>query len=621
MYHMDLQKAERCASDRRLEEGENICQAILAERPDHVGALRVMADIRIRERNPEECIRFAEEALALDADDPKLYNLRGRARNNLGMLEDAETDFRRALQLDPRFADAHSNLGHILRRKGYAEAAEQCFRKALARDANHGLANLNIGTILFERGQVRKAIQHLQRGLDEEMTNLAGRYNLAIAQHQIGHLSEAVHNYRQVIANGQTDPDAFSNMAAALQALGDLEGAAAGFETALEANPDHGPSLAGLAGLFELSGQYDKGIDLLRPHLRRGNAAPMVHVAYARLLRCDGRGKEALVHLAPLAKVADLSRHQKLAIHFTLGDLLDDLGEHDRAFAHYEMANRLRKVDYNSGMRKREVDNLIQVFSQENLDRMPDSGRDTEQPVFIVGMPRSGTSLVEQILASHPEIEGAGELRDIGLISIDMGRNKEQILYPECVLQMDRQELRGWSKQYLEKLARFSRHALRITDKMWQNFEHIGLIQLMFPKARIIHCRRSPLDTGLSCFFQSFGTAGPPFSYDLKNIGAYYNEYRRLMNHWQDVSSLAMLEIDYEDLVQDIEGNSRRMVEFLGLEWDPECLRFYENPRLVRTASHAQVRRPAYTSSIGRAIHYRDALGPMIEEMEQAGYL
>ena len=621
MYHMDLQKAERCAGDRRLAEGEDICQTILAERPDHVGALRVMADIRIREHNSEECIRFAEAALALDSEDPKLYNLRGRARNNLGSLEDAEKDFRYALQLDPRFADAHSNLGHILHRKGYTEAAEQCFREALAREAGHGLANLNLGMILFERGQIRKAIKHLQMGLDEEMTHQAGRYNLAIALHRIGHLVEAVHNYRQVIANGESDPDALSNMASALQAMGDLESAAAAFEAALETNPEHGPSLAGLAGLFELSGQYDRGIALLTPFLKRGNAMPMIHVAYAQLLRRKGRGKEALVHLAALLKLDGLAEYQRLAIHFTLGDLLDEIGEYEKAFAHYDRANQLRQVEYTSEGRKREVDKLIEIFSEENLDRMPDSGRDTEQPVFIVGMPRSGTSLVEQILATHVDILGAGELRDIGLMSIEMGRNKEQILYPDCVLNMDTRELKGWSKRYLDKLRKISRRVPRITDKMWQNFEHLGLIQLLFPRARIIHCRRSPMDTGLSCYFQSFGTAGPPFSYDLQKIGAYYNEYRRLMNHWQEVSRLSILDVDYEEMVADTEGQSRRMIEFLGLAWDPGCLKFYDNPRLVRTASHAQVRKPIYTSSIGRAVNYRDHLGPMIEEMEKAGYL
>jgi hypothetical protein len=334
-----------------------------------------------------------------------------------------------------------------------------------------------------------------------------------------------------------------------------------------------------------------------------------------------GRGKEALVHLADLARKEGLAGHQRLAIHFTLGDLLDDIGEHEKAFAQYDRANRLRSVEYTAEGRKREVDRLIEVFSEENLKSMPDSGRDTEQPVFIVGMPRSGTSLVEQIVATHPDVIGAGELQDIGLMSIDMGRNKEQILYPDCVLRMDARELKGWSKVYLETLRRISRHIPRITDKMWQNFEHLGLIQLLFPRARVIHCRRSPMDTGLSCYFQSFGTAGPPFSYDLGHIGAYYNEYRRLMDHWQEVSSLAILDVDYEELVDDIEGQSRRMIEFLGLEWDPACLLFYENPRLVRTASHAQVRKPVYTSSIGRAVNYRNHLGPMVDEMEKAGYL
>jgi tetratricopeptide (TPR) repeat protein len=618
---MDLQRAERDMRDRRVAEAESICQSVLADRPDHVWALRLMAEIRIRQKRPDLAWDFISQALELDLSDPLLFNVRGRLYNNRDQLDEAEADFRQALALDPQFADAHSNLGHVLRRKGYKEAAEQCFRTALSHQPDHGNANLNLGAMLYEQGHIELAIRHLERGLEEEMTNRPGRYNLAIAQHQVGRLDEAVHNYRQVIAEGGRDADTYANLSSVLMSMGEMETAAAGFETALEIDPDHAPSLMGLAGLLELNGEYKRGIALLLPYIKAGTASPAMHVAYGRFLRRLHHGEEALLHLAPLAKAEGLNDQERSAIHFTVADLLDDMQEYDRAFAHYQRANRIHTGRYSRAGREREVERLMNVLNRENIDRLPRCRRKTEFPVFVVGMPRSGTSLVEQILASHEEILGAGELLELGLAAMRLGRNKHKVPYPECLAGIKSSFLSECTGAYLLRLMRDVDEELRVTDKMWQNFEQLGLIQLAFPCARVIHCRRDPVDTGLSCYRQSFGTAGPPFSYDLADIAHYYGQYRLLMDHWTENLDLPILDVDYEELVDDLEGVSRRMVRFLGLEWDPACLRFHENPRLVRTASHAQVKRPVYRTSLGRADHYRKHLDPLIDGLRREGFL
>ena len=195
-----------------------------------------------------------------------------------------------------------------------------------------------------------------------------------------------------MIAAGSTDPDAYSNLAAALQAMGDIEGAVCGFQSALQISRGHAPSLAGLAGLLELAGDYDKGISILAPHLKQGTATPIMHVAYAQLLRRLDRGAEALRHLMPMAKIDNVDPAERAAVFFTLGDLLDETGEYERAFAAYYRANRLRGSRYSRPGREREVTRLMETFSKKNLENMPRSGRDTETPVFIVGMPRSGAS-------------------------------------------------------------------------------------------------------------------------------------------------------------------------------------------------------------------------------------
>jgi len=618
---MDLQKAERYMDDRRVQEAEDICLSVLADRPDHVRALRIMGEIRLRHRQLDEAQQYIYAAMELDEQDPKLFNQRGRLSNNRGQLDAAEEDFRHALELDPNFADAYNNLGHVLRRKGFAEAAEQCFRKALARSPEHSGANLNLGAAMFEQKQPEKAIRLLERGLKEDMANVAGRYNLGLAYHQVGRFDEAVYTYRQVIAAGSTDPDAYSNLSSALQAMGDLEGAVSGFETALQLKSDHGPSLAGLAGLLELAGNPDQGVALLAPHLKRGTATPTMHVAYSRLLRSMDRGREALRHIAPLARDAELADPERTAIMFTIGDLLDEMKEYDRAFVAYRQANQLRRARYSRSAREREVTRMMETFSRAGLESMPRSGRETDTPVFIVGMPRSGTSLVEQVLASHSMVHGAGELRDIGLLAIRLGINDDNVLYPECVRGMKVRQMRECSGPYLSRLARRAGSAYRVTDKMWQNFEHLGLIELLYPRSRVIHCVRDPMDTGLSCYQQSFGTAGPPFAYDLADIGHYYGQYRRLMDHWKEVSGLQMIDVAYEDMVADLESESRRLVSFLDLDWEQACLKFYENPRVVRTASHAQVKRPVYGSSVGRWRNYEAHVQPLADALGKGGFI
>ncbi len=299
-----------------------------------------------------------------------------------------------------------------------------------------------------------------------------------------------------------------------------------------------------------------------------------------------------------------------MVLNFSLCGLLDAEGDYDRAFEHCAAANAAMYPGFDVNARSKAVDQLIASFSAEAMAALPRSQNDSELPVFIVGMPRSGTSLVEQILASHPAVHGAGELREIGRsarrLGLDLG-----CPWPECVGLLDGAVLDELSTAYISRLAGFGGGARRVTDKMWQNFENLGLIELLLPRARVIHCRRDPLDTGLSCYLQSFALAGPPFSYDLAHIGAYYRQYLRLMSHWREVSNLELLEIDYENLVDDPERQSRRLIDFLGLEWDRACLDFHTNPRIVRTASSRQVREPIYRRSVNRHSHYAKLLGPL----------
>jgi hypothetical protein len=231
-------------------------------------------------------------------------------------------------------------------------------------------------------------------------------------------------------------------------------------------------------------------------------------------------------------------------------------------------------------------------------------------------MPRSGTSLVEQILASHPAVHGAGELTEIGLMALSTAAGGRE--YPESVRGLDARSVNAMAAAYGRRLDALAPKAERVVDKMWQNFEYLGFAAMLLPAARIIWCRRDPADLGLSCFFQHFFGDGVPFAYDLAHIGCMVREHERAMAHWRAVLDLDILDLTYETLVADPEAQIRRLVKFAGLPWDPACLRFHQTERVVRTASHAQVRRPLYSSSVGRHRAYARWLGPLYRALESA---
>ena len=264
------------------------------------------------------------------------------------------------------------------------------------------------------------------------------------------------------------------------------------------------------------------------------------------------------------------------------------------------------------------VDRVIATFTPELLAEKVEFGNPSELPVFIVGMPRSGTSLVEQIAASHPDVYGAGELDDMRRIAVALSaRLGTSETYPEVVRRLDPITTRAIAEEHLAQLRTHSAAAARITDKLPINFHRLGLAAILFPRARLIHCMRDPLDTCVSCYFQEFAH-GQPFAYDLGYLGRFYRDYERLMAHWHRVLPGKILDIPYEALIADQEGWSRKLIDFLGLPWDDRCLAFYKKERLVRTASFWQVRQPIYASSVGRWRHYAKHLRPLFEGLEMA---
>ena len=309
------------------------------------------------------------------------------------------------------------------------------------------------------------------------------------------------------------------------------------------------------------------------------------------------------------------SDRDRCFLHFAAGKIYDDIGDTDTAFAHYRAGNAAKGAQTNPAYSRDYIDALIQVFDAEFLRSRAGIGSRSERPVFIVGMPRSGTSLAEQILASHGAVHGAGELADLDSIAKALPEHAaEPVSYPRCLTTLDGRHITGLADAFLRRLAEMAPAAERVVDKAPLNFRHLGLIALMLPAACVIHCRRDPLDTCLSCYFQNFAR-GQEYSFDLAELGRFYSDYRRLMDHWRAVLPLRIFELDYEDLVRRPEPVSRALVDFCGLDWDPACAQAHRTARSVRTASRWQVRQPIYGSSVGRARAYARHLGPLIDAL------
>ncbi len=296
----------------------------------------------------------------------------------------------------------------------------------------------------------------------------------------------------------------------------------------------------------------------------------------------------------------------RIDLHFALATVFENQEDYDQAFGHWQTGNRLKRatIDYDDAIREAAVQNIMAVFNEELPDHDEDRSCASDAPIFVLGMPRSGTTLVEQILASHSQVEAGGE-------SASLRRLARQEHYPAAFANPEAVDLKALGESYLTT-AQFL-DSPRFTDKMPDNFLRIGLIRLALPKARIIHCKRDPIDTCLSCYRRLFARGSQGYSYDLRELGLEYLRYARLMAHWQKVAPGAVHELQYEDLIADQEGETRRLLAFCGLPFEDACLRFHETERTVETASANQVRQKIYRSSVARWKHYEKHLGPLLE--------
>lgn len=575
------------------------------ELADH--AMRLLEDGR-----PMAARALYADICRMSPQDPDAWMMAGAISGDLGLTDEARDYLQRALELDPAFADAHLALASLLHGESQHQQALQECDLALNADDEFAEAWLLKSALLGLLGRYAEAVDCAYKA-SALWPECADAYvNMGHGLDAMGQREAAIKQYRHALSLNPQLHTAYAGMTEALVNLGRVEEADACCAQAIKLAPEDPTGLRAHARVLQQKGQNEDAYRILKPMIDAGTLDAGAAVTLARACAQLGRSESAASLIESM--LAETDKHTvdtRWKLHIAVGRLYDDMKEYDRAFEHFQHGHQLKAGGFDPDAHRASISQLISCNNSEALARLPRAQMTSETPVFIVGMPRSGTTLVEQILSSHPDIFGAGELTRIGDIAQRLpAALGSQSAYPLCLIDITGQVVDDAAREYLDYLQELSGGgARRVTDKLPGNFMHLGLIELLFPGARIIHCMRNPLDTCLSCYSQNFN--GHEYTHDLSHLGVFYREYQRLMQHWRSALRVPMLEVQYETLIEHTEQGSRRLIEFCGLPWDERCLRFYENERTVITASYDQVRRPIYKTSAERWRNYESYIGPL----------
>jgi tetratricopeptide (TPR) repeat protein len=516
--------------------------------------------------------RVATPANSTDSNKVEVIFSQATACTDRSAHAEAIDRYLRVLELKPRHLLARNNLGVALLKLGRYREAEEQFRQAIGIKSSYPDAHFNLGTVLRWRGDIAESEMPLRRALKLNPTYVEARVSLGMTLVLLARLRDAVDCFEKALRVAPRHAGALFGLGQVAAIEGRFDEAEASFKRALEIDPKMPAAWAALAGL------------------RRMTKTDAAWVKGAEEIAASG--------LAPL---------EEADVRFAIGKYYDDTADFGRAFKSYERANELQKTfagRYDRDERTRFVDDLIRVYTREALSDDRAASSDSTKPVFVVGMMRSGTSLVEQIISSHPAVRGAGELSFWN----DAVRKHEGVVRKQLLDEPTRKKL---AEAYLRTLAGYSTDAHRVVDKATFNSDHLGIIHTVFRNARIIYVQRDPIDTCLSCYFQQFSLA-LNFTMDLGDLAHYYREHHRLIAHWRAVLPAGtLLDVPYAELVMDQEKWTHRIVEFLGLDWDPRCLDFQETKRPVLTASYWQVRQKIYKNAVGRWRNYEKFIGPL----------
>ena len=626
-----------------------LCRSALSEYPTDAKIRCLLGTALVRLRKFDEAEEQLRKADAVLPDIPKVHRELGNALLGQGRGAEAIECFKRVVALTPDKAVAHSDLSIALSKLGRDEEARQAldesfrlqperqelfeaaehhragrfkeaelvYREVLRKDPGNVSATRLLGSVATELGRYRLAVRLLRNATKMAPEFFGAWTDLARALLEKEDFDESQKALDQAIRLEPELPYPRMLLGNLLTKAGRYEEAAEAFKVALQKQPDHGGSLAGLGHVLKTIGLQDEAVETYRDCIRTHPAFGEAYWSLANLKTFRFTDDEIEV----MERHVDderLPEETRINFHFALGKAYEDGGDFARAFSSYDRGNATRRMNesYDPVQTETIHDRIIETFTADFFEDNMGTGDPDGAPIFIVGLPRSGSTLIEQILASHSQVDGTHELPDLARVIRTINqRRPDGASYPEAMRHFEREELADLGRQYLESTRWHRRGKPYFTDKMPNNFACVGLLQLILPNAKIINARRHPLDSCMGSYKQLF-FRGQAFTYDLIELGEYYLQYQRLMDHWNRVLPGLVLDVHYEELVMEQDAQTRRLLAHCGLPWEEGCLRFYETNRAVNTASSEQVRQPIYRGSINSWRRFEPQLAPLIEVLE-----
>jgi tetratricopeptide (TPR) repeat protein len=615
-YHANLGEMLRLAGRR----GEALVagRRALELDPDDAGAHSNVGIALFDQGMFEEAVEHHDRAIAIDPGFAEAHSNRGNALQRLKRFTEAEQAYRRAIELRPTFPDAWRNLGTCLRELKRPDEAEGVYHKALGLNPDDPGTLDDLALALQDCERFDEAADLLQRALmlDSQSDKVHVHYSAVLLNQK--KVDDAAAAVERACALNPGNYDAINVMGRVAFERGDLEAALALHRRALALKPDLADAYNNMGNVLKELGHLQEAHDAFLEAVRLD---PNVSGVYVNL--ADSRqfapGDPHLATMEGLAaKAGGLSKTDRMQLDFALGKAYADLKDHARSFKHLLAGNAAKRtsIAYHEDAAFALFDRIAATFTHELINDKAGGGHPSAMPIFIIGMPRSGTTLVEQLIASHPAVHGAGELQTFNEVVLTVhGPDGHAFPYPDFVPALDAQALQRIGAAYIAELRKLAPGSECVTDKMPSNYYFAGLIRLALPNAKIIHTVRDPVDTCVSCFSKLF-SAEQNHTYDLGELGRYYRCYERLMAHWHRILPVgSIFDVRYEDVVADLETQARRIIAHCGLSWHPDCLLFHKSDRPVRTASATQVRQPIYHSAVGRWRAYEQHLGPLLDAL------
>jgi len=649
MLQQNLQQAINLQLAGNMLAAERKYRSILKKAPNHTDALQFLAVILQQSDHPSAADYFikkavksapknaqvlinqaeiyrdqgdldktqlcAERALSLNPDLIDAFVILGAVCFQKQQLQTAKLHFNHALKINPYDVSVHNQLANVLCLQDHNQEAVEHYQQALSIQPDFHDCRVNLADTLIDLGEIRNAISHYQHVLERQPENTPLLIRLGAAFEKRGDTEKAIQHYQMALEKNPELIEARINMGRVLLSNNPQQSEKF-LSSILKIDPDNADAHYWLGihsqtmGRFEKATRYFQQAILLRPDF---------YDAWHRL--SQNRGYiPTQIELKDLEFQVEQIRNNEnkgqdlITLSFTLGRFHDQQGNHDSAFCYFQQGNRVKakKYVFDKDKHEQQINDIIKTFDAEFFSQRQGWGNQSRIPVFIVGMPRSGTTLVEQILSTHTELYGAGELEFMQqqVRYLSENNDKQSISHAGTTRQLNQQQVKQQADNYLRDLQKLQPESKGIVDKLPGNYLRLGLIRLLFPQARIIHCRRDPMDTCWSCFQQNF-EKGLSFSNNLKNLGFAYLNYIRLIEHWHKTLSTEILDINYEQLIENPADQSRRLLQYCGLKWDPAVLDYHQQVRPVSSASQWQVRQPLYKTSIGRWKNYQQYLKPL----------